>query len=204
MPVNHKIFSLPVYMIGLVVSMAAQSNYENIVAAYRDSVNNAFADASTSILPPSQVAGFQGLDYFPVNKKFKVKAKFTRIENADTVIMKTSGTRTPPYRPYGWLNFKIDGKKFRLALYQSVDPQRPHLNNYLLLAFTDLTTGKESYGGGRYLEFTVGDVKHKMVIDFNYCFNPYCAYSDKYSCVIPPAENFIDYRIAAGVRKYHE
>jgi len=187
-----------------VTSLEAQSDYKAGVMAFRDSTNRAFADTATSILMPQDIPGFHGLEFFPINEKFRVKAKFTRIKIAQAVPMKTSGTRTPPYKPYGWLDFKIDKKKFRLTLYQSVDPQRPHLNNYLLLAFTDLTTGQECYGGGRYLEFTTDEVQKKMVVDFNFCYNPYCAYNNKYSCVIPPAENFLDVRIEAGVKKFHE
>jgi len=72
--------------------------------------------------------------------------------------------------------------------------------DHLFLPFTDLTSGEESYGGGRYIDLKVPADKTKIVIDFNKSYQPYCAYTDGYSCPIPPTENFIDYRIEAGIQ----
>lgn len=184
--------------------LRAQSNYISEIQAERDSTNAEFADSTRSILLPEDLAVFHGLDFFPINESFRVMATFKPIKNGKARALKTSGTRTPLYKPYGTLSFKLNGKKYKLTLYQNVDPSRPELRNYLLLAFTDLTTGEESYGGGRYLDFDVSQVKEHMVLDFNKAYNPYCAYNHKYSCVIPPAENFLKVRIEAGVKKFHE
>ncbi|MEJ0106895.1 MAG: DUF1684 domain-containing protein [Bacteroidota bacterium] len=66
--------------------------------------------------------------------------------------------------------------------------------------FTDLTTGNESYQTGRYIDFTVKDIKNgELVIDFNKAYNPSCAYvSDKYNCPVPPRENNLTIAIKAG------
>ncbi|MFN0032979.1 MAG: DUF1684 domain-containing protein [Flavobacteriales bacterium] len=183
-------------------SAFAQSDYFAQVKQYRDSVNTAMADSASTILATEDTGAFSGLNYFGIDEKYRVMAKFKAIKNGKAVNMPTSGTRTPQFKPYGTLSFKLEGKKFKLTLYQSCDPDRPELNNYLLLAFTDLTNGKETYEGGRYLEFYTSDIKEEMMIDFNYCYNPYCAYNHKYSCVIPPAENFLNARIEAGVKKF--
>jgi len=66
---------------------------------------------------------------------------------------------------------------------------------------TDLTSGDGSYGGGRYLEVDV-PTKETMIIDFNLLYNPYCAYSYRWSCPIPPKENDLLIRIEAGVKDY--
>ena len=182
----------------------SQMSYRERVQLHRDTVDAEFADTSRSILHHADIAHFHGLEYFEVNENYRVKAKFRSIKNGKVVIMKTSGSRTPSYRPYGTLSFKLNGKKLKLTLYQNADPNRPELKNYLLLAFTDRTNGFETYGGGRYIEYMVSDVSPEMIVDFNYCFNPYCAYTDGYNCVIPPAENFLDTRIEAGVKKYHD
>jgi len=186
------------------LNTVAQSDYSMKVQHYRDSVDRAFADTATSILMKEDIPHFHHLNYFPINESYKVVAKFSRIENAKTVKMKTSGTRTPAYKPYGTLEFELDGTKQTLTLYRFADPSRPELKNHLLLAFIDATNGKYTYMGGRYLDYDVKDVKDEMVIDFNYAYNPYCAYNDKYSCVIPPLENRLEIPIEAGVKKFHD
>jgi uncharacterized protein len=182
----------------------AQSDYQTEIQTERDSTNAEFADSTRSILLPEDLPAFHGLNYFPINENYRVMATFKAIKNGKARELKTSVTRTPLYKPYGTLSFKLNGKKYKLTLYQNVDPARPELRNYLLLAFTDLTNDSETYGGGRYLDFDISQVKEHMVIDFNRAYNPYCAYNHKYSCVIPPAENALKVRIEAGVKKYHE
>lgn len=118
--------------------------------------------------------------------------------------MKTSGSRTPQYKPYGTLTFELRGEKQVLTLYRYADPARPELKNHLLLAFLDASNGKYTYMGGRYLDYNVDDVQDEMIIDFNLAYNPYCAYNDKYSCVIPPLENRLDISIEAGAKKFHD
>jgi len=182
----------------------SQDAYSARVQHYRDSIDAVFRDPEKSILLPEDVASFTGLHYYTIDPSYRVKAKFTATPNAESVVMKTSGTRTPVFKPYGKLTFTLRGIHHTLTIYQSADPARPQLSDYLLLAFTDETTGDQTYGGGRYLEFSTGEIKEEMMLDFNYCFNPYCAYNHKYSCVIPPAENSLNVPIYAGVKKYHD
>ena len=65
----------------------------------------------------------------------------------------------------------------------------------------DKTNGKESYGGGRYLDLEIPEDKI-IILDFNKAYNPYCAYSDRYSCPIPPIENHLDVAINAGFKAF--
>ncbi len=80
----------------------------------------------------------------------------------------------------------------------------PKYKDYLVLLFSDATTGKETYEAGRYIDFTTGDIKNNMlVIDFNKAYNPYCAYEKgKYNCPIPPIENKLSIAITAGEKIY--
>ena len=117
--------------------------------------------------------------------------------------MKTSTSRLPEYKKYGTLYFEIDGKKRKLNLYQNVELiKKPGFEDYLFLPFSDLTCGKESYIGGRYIDmrFPKSDT---VLIDFNTAYNPYCAYNHKYSCPIVPLENDLDVAILAGVKTFH-
>jgi uncharacterized protein (DUF1684 family) len=75
---------------------------------------------------------------------------------------------------------------------------------YFSIWFTDLTTGEESYGVGRYLDFELNSDKDFIyTIDFNLAYNPYCAYSSEYTCAIPTKEDYVDSEIEAGEKKYH-
>jgi uncharacterized protein (DUF1684 family) len=76
----------------------------------------------------------------------------------------------------------------------------PQYKDYLYLPFKDFTNGESTYGGGRYLDFKMSDIQENqtIIIDFNKAYNPYCAYSDGYSCPIPPSENHLQVFIEAG------
>jgi uncharacterized protein (DUF1684 family) len=177
--------------------------YPKQVNAYRDSVDATFRHVEHTILLPEDLTGFQGLSYFPADAKYRVQAVFQRIENGDTFRMFTSTDRRPLYQVYGKLEFQLDMKSYELTLYQNQDALKKDPNfDEVFCPFKDLTNGNETYGGGRYLDFKLSQLGNP-VIDFNYCYNPYCAYNYKYSCPIPPKENHLNVRIPAGVKKFH-
>ena len=78
----------------------------------------------------------------------------------------------------------------------------PEYIDYLFLPFTDNSNGEESYTGGRYLDLQIPE-NDKIILDFNQAYNPYCAYSGRYSCPIPPSENHISFPVLAGVKAFH-
>jgi uncharacterized protein (DUF1684 family) len=118
--------------------------------------------------------------------------------------MATTTDREPVYRPYAKIRFKKDGMKGKLTVYQSPEiSAMPGYEDYLFLPFTDLTNGIETYGGGRYLELRIVDLENGW-IDFNYAYNPYCAYNHKYSCPIPPMDNHLNFRLEAGVKAFSD
>ena len=99
---------------------------------------------------------------------------------------------------------KIDDKAFKLNVYQNVDlNKKTGYEDYLFLPFSDLTCGKESYIGGRYVDMKIQKGK-TWTIDFNKAYNPYCAYNYEYSCPIVPLENDLNIEILAGVKKFHD
>ena len=100
----------------------------------------------------------------------------------------------------------MDGKEQELNIYQSQDFDRdPTYKDYLFLPFTDATSGQGSYAGGRFLDVLTTDEKEgTMLIDFNKAYNPYCAYSGRYSCPITPKENHLTVAIRAGVKAYEK
>lgn len=173
------------------------TTYVEIVQAYRDSVNYDFTNGLNGVLLYDDLKAGKKLQFYPPNEKYRIKARFERIQDGEIFEMPTTTERLPLYRRYGILHFELDGQEYSLHVYQSMD-----LPEYLFCPFKDLTNGPETYGAGRYLDFSLEDMEDPY-IDFNYCYNPYCAYNYKYSCPIPPIENHLDVRIEAGVKKWH-
>jgi uncharacterized protein len=117
--------------------------------------------------------------------------------------MKTTTDRLPDYSKYGEITFEIDGRQYKLEVYQSPDVMKmPGYEDYLFIPFTDLTNGDETYEVGRYLEFRIPETED-VIIDFNKCYNPYCSYgSNRYSCPIPPEANHLPIAIPVGEKKF--
>lgn len=138
--------------------------------------------------------------FFPINKTYNVSCSFEKIKDTIGFTMTTSAKTLKHYYKYGRLDFMIDGKEYLLFVYQSKDlMQVEQYKDYLFVPFTDATTGDESYGSGRYLEFFKKDIENNTVqLDFNKAYNPYCAYSPDYKCPIPPKENRLAVAIRAG------
>ncbi len=171
---------------------------------FQKTMNKEFSTKDESPLTDEDFKDFKQLDFYTINSKFAVEATFVKSKNEKSFKMKTTGTRTPEYIKYGELHFEIDGKKMSLNLYQNIELNKKEgYEDYLFLPFSDLSCGKESYIGGRYIDMRFP--KSTMVlIDFNKAYNPYCAYNYKYSCPIVPLENDLDVAILAGVKKFHD
>jgi uncharacterized protein (DUF1684 family) len=171
---------------------------------FQDTLNKEYGNREESPLTDEDFKVFKGLDFFPINEKFIVEAQFKRTPDEKVFKMKTTGTRLPEYVKYGELTFSIDGKSFQINLYQNIDLiKKEGYEDYLFLPFSDLTCGKESYLGGRYIDMRIPK-SDTVTIDFNKAYNPYCAYNHKYSCPIVPLENDLDIEVLAGVKKFHD
>ena len=171
---------------------------------FQTELNKSYADSLKSPLMKEDLKQFKGLDFFSINEKYIVEATFIRTKKEKPFGMKTTTSRTPLYKKYGELHFEIDGKALKLNVYQNVDlNKKPGYEDYLFLPFSDLTCGKESYIGGRYVDMKIQKGK-TWIIDFNKAYNPYCAYNYEYSCPIVPLENDLDIEILAGVKKFHD
>ena len=181
----------------------AQKKFDKeAVIAFQKELNAEYADSVKSPLLKKDLKTFKALNFYPINEKFFVNAKFVRTPDEKPFEMPTSTSRKPMYVKYGEAHFSIDGKKLKVNLYQSLDLKKiEEYKDALFLPFTDLTSGVDSYGGGKYIDLKIpqGDT---IVIDFNTAYNPYCAYNHKYSCPIPPQENDLAIEIRAGVKKF--
>ena len=177
--------------------------FQQEVKAFQDEWNAFFSDSVRSPLLEEDRKVFEGLDFFPANKEYRADAAFTRTPDEEPFEMPTTKERRPVYVKFGEAQFEMQGKEILLHLFQNQKyAQSEDYDGHLFLPFTDLTSGKETYGGGRYIDLTIpqGDT---IVIDFNKAYNPYCAYNHKYSCPIPPPENHIDLEVRAGIKAFH-
>jgi len=144
------------------------------------------------------------LNFYEPDSTYKVECKVTYLKNQDFFDFGTSSGTKRKYRKFTLLECPIQDTIITLYTYES---QRllnsEKYKDYIFLPFTDYTSGETTYGGGRYLDLMRDDFNENSVtIDFNNCYNPYCAYSTGYSCAIPPRENYIEIEIKAGEKIY--
>jgi uncharacterized protein len=174
------------------------------VEKFQKELNAEYADKKTSPLTAKDLKVFKTLEFYPINETFFVNANFVRTESEKRFEMKTSTSRKPMYVKYGEAHFIMEGQAFQLNIYQNIElSKQGEYKDYLFLPFSDLTCGKESYIGGKYIDLKIpqGDM---IIIDFNKSYNPLCAYNHIYSCPKVPLENDLKIEIKAGVKKFHD
>ena len=183
-------------------SIKAQSYSESIIK-HRQSYKDEFLKETNS---PVKAEDMKYFDFYEPDSTFRVKCDFTKTNFHNTFKIPTVDGKQKEYFKYGILSFRIKGKNLQLNVYQSLSLMKiPKYKNYLFIPFKDSTSGKQTYGGGRYLDFETTDIKGDVVIlDFNKAYNPYCAFSSGYSCPIPPKENHLKVRIEAGEKNFKQ
>jgi len=153
-----------------------------------------FRNGIESPLPDSIKVDFPGLKYFPFNPHLIFVVKLQEYMEKEKMLMGTSTGESREYIRYGYIEFIAEKQINRLSIYRS---EKSELSEHPFLPFTDRTTGKQTYGAGRYLEIIeISDDYY--LINFNNAYNPYCVYNTKYSCPIPPEENGLSIAIHAG------
>ena len=177
----------------------AQSNYQNAIN-FQEELNAEYADEDDSPLTNKDFKHFKGLPFFPIDTQFAVVAVLEYTPNDSVFEMKTSTARLPKYKRGAIATFTINGEEYQLNLYRNIGLMaKEKYKDYYFLPFADKTSGDQSYGGGRYLDFNIKEGETELLIDFNLSYNPLCAYNDRYSCPKIPLENIIDVEILAGV-----
>lgn len=158
---------------------------------FRLEKNEFFARDFQSPLTPQQKAAFSGLHYFPENPALRMDVFVKLFPTQEEVQIQTSTGDIRYFRRYGQFEFIIEGQVNSLTIYS---------NEYgYFMPFVDSLAGIETYPAGRYLEpEDLGD--GRFLVDFNYAYNPYCAYNEMYSCPLTPTENHLKVPIRAGER----
>ncbi|MFZ1702999.1 MAG: DUF1684 domain-containing protein [Saprospiraceae bacterium] len=166
-------------------------------ASFKDSfLHNARSPLSENDLP--------FLDFFPPDQSWKKKSTITLNDTSEIIQIPTYSGITKPYTVYGTITFFHNGQKISLKVFKSAQkPENPIYKNHLFLPFKDETNDLTTYGGGRYLELSILDIKNnKVELDFNLCYNPWCAYSDGFNCPVPPLSNHMKLVVNAGEKSY--
>ena len=173
-------------------------SYERMIRKLRTQKDNDFKYGNASPLTNEQKLHFTTLHYFEPDDIYKVQAVITLTKNDSFYKYLTTTNEIRRFNKHAYLDFTIEKKAQRLILLKSAEAGTAA---YYFLAFKDLTSGTETYGGGRYLDIEKPK-SSSIEIDFNKTYNPYCAYNDLYSCPVPPDENNLSVRILAGERTY--
>ncbi|MBB4807895.1 uncharacterized protein (DUF1684 family) [Chryseobacterium defluvii] len=170
------------------------------VKEFQEKLNAEYLNPEETPLRGDDFTNFKKHPFFPFGMKYRVTAKLTKTKRAKPFEIPTSSGRTKSYKEYGKATFTLDGKSYTLTLYQSLDLiKQEKYKDYLFLPFRDLTNGKETYGGGKYIDLTIPK-GNTIILDFNKSYQPYCAYNAyDYSCPIVPEENKLPVEIRAGV-----
>lgn len=172
--------------------------------AYRQERDRLFATHSQSALSPTQKESFGELAYFPYDPDYRFILPIDK--NVDPAALEAHIPEEGifRYRRIGIIQFKLDGQAVSLSIFWVLG-----YGGGLFLPFRDLTNNDTSYGGGRYLLDTIkyadlGARKDKIVIDFNYAYNPSCAYHPRWICPLAPPENWLEVPIRAGEKRFLE
>lgn len=168
---------------------------------YRQTYVSSVTSGAKTPLQPED-AGF--LHFFDIDQTYRVECDVSTDDAAKPFEMPTYSGVTRTYIRYAICTCNLNGKSLNVELYRNLtQPANPAYRNHLFLPFKDLTNGDESYGGGRYINLDINDIKEgKITIDFNKTYNPYCAYSEGYNCPIPPRANHFETHIRAGEKNY--
>lgn len=139
--------------------------------------------------------------FYPIDESYRIVATVEKVYGQSFFPMETSGNITKDAIKYAILKFNIHQKEYTLFAYRlSFLMNSAEYKNDFFVPFTDSTSGISSYGGGKYIDFVVGDISidNKLVIDFNKSYNPYCAFRSGFNCPIPPKENELQVAIKSG------
>jgi uncharacterized protein (DUF1684 family) len=139
---------------------------------------------------------FKGLEYYPIDPKWRIEARFEPYQPAKAIPITNVLGMTDDETSPGALAFEVDGKTYR------IDPILEKGETDLFVMIADQTTGKETYGAGRYLYVSPPDAGGKVVIDFNKTYSPPCAFTNFATCPLPPRQNHLPFRVDAGEKKY--
>lgn len=182
----------------------AKGSFRERVSKFQSELNEEFRNPKESPLDSLSLIHFSELEFFPPDSSFCFQATLERTPDEKPFMMKKSKNKEAPYVKYGIISFSYQQVTYRLPVYKNlVLCEKEGFQDYLFLPFTDPTNGISTYGGGRYIDLREPR-GNEILLDFNLAYNPYCAYSHRYSCPVPPKENDLPFEVKAGVKAFNE
>jgi uncharacterized protein (DUF1684 family) len=130
------------------------------------------------------------LKWFPVNKKFRFNARYTRYPEPKVTTQPDMFGEAVEEQLDGYVTFKFEGKTYKLDVTEVKDQK-------LFIKFRDLTSSKETYPPSRY-HYTEPVQDGKVIVDFNKAYSPPCAFTEYATCVFAPQQNYLPFRVEAG------
>ncbi len=178
----------------------ASPEYIEALDKHRIEYQDDFRKNSDGPLTPD---GVEMMDFFEADEEYSCMCDLV-IDEQPLVEMSTYAGKKKTFQLYARAKCKTSGKSFSVALFQHAGMStHPIHGKKLFLPFKDETNGDLTYGGGRYMDLSKDNiVNNQLKIDFNRCYNPWCAYSDGFNCPIPPRENEIPLQILAGEKSF--
>lgn len=162
---------------------------------FRRAKDRFFKSDRQSPLTAEQKRSFEGLKYFAENPSLALELEVEEFPQKDEIQMQTSTGDVQVYQRFGRIHFEVEDQPAELTIYLS--------DSGYFLPFVDSQANSETYGAGRYLEpEALGD--GRFAVDFNYAYNPYCAYNEFWSCPLTPFENRLKVPVRAGEKNYHD
>ncbi|MEE8338169.1 MAG: DUF1684 domain-containing protein [Dehalococcoidia bacterium] len=166
------------------------------LSEFRAAKDDFFRSDHQSPLQPRQQAEFEGLSYYDEDAALSLGIAPAPFDEQAVIEMQTSTGEVASYLRWARISFEVAGEAAELTVFKDVQ------SGSLFLPFQDANAGGETYGAGRYLDIEQHD--GRLHVDFNYAYNPYCAYNEQWSCPIPPAENRLTVAIRAGERSFDD
>lgn len=181
---------------------SSNDSFEEIHRRFRGVRDELFANHPQSPLSSEQKRDFQSLSYYPYDRALRFEVEVEPVEDTERIDVELRDDGRIILRRVGRVGFRIDGQEASLSLYW--------IEGYgggLFLPFRDTTNGVETYGGGRYLLDTIkgadlGSAGGRLMFDFNYAYNPSCAYDERWDCPLAPTENWLDFAVTAGEKAF--
>lgn len=186
----------------LTTAALAQTPFAEQLAKHRETYKKDLLAPAGGPLKAAEDLSY--VQFFVPDSTYRVTATVQLTPKAEPFDMPTYNGKTRPHVSYAILSFVLGSKKQQLTLYRNLNVIRlPQFRDYLFVPFKDATSGKETYGGGRYIDVRTGEIQNgRLILDFNKAYNPYCAYQEGYPCPIPPKNNELSVRIEAGEKTY--
>ena len=162
---------------------------------FRTAKDHMMAHDHHSPLTKDQRQHFSGLNYYDEDPGLRLELEPEPYDTPETIEMQTSTGGVTSFLRWGKISFDVDSEGADLTVYKDPD------SDEFFLPFADRTGGDETYGAGRYLDLeTLPD--GRLLVDFNYAYNPYCAYNESWTCPITPFENRLKVPIRAGEKNF--